>query len=311
MSAEVIVTSKEESAFRLDKLLSLRFPNHSRSYFEFLIDSGCVLVNGSRIKKREKTEEGDEVEVCFLATPELSFEPENIPLNILYEDDEILAINKPPGLVVHPAAGHYQGTFLNALLYHCKNLRVEPNLSPAHLRPGIVHRLDKDTSGVLIAAKTMEMHQKLVSLFQSRQIEKLYLAVCLGNPGNITIDAPLKRHPIHRKEMVTCLEGGKNAVSECTVIAQAGELSLVQVKIITGRTHQIRAHFKHINCPIIGDPVYGSSAINQKFGAHRQLLHAASLQLKHPTSAALLKIEAPTPSDFSSFLRKHLNFHSI
>jgi pseudouridine synthase, RluA family len=301
MDSEVIVASKEDASCRLDKALSLRLPKYSRSYFEFLIDQGSVLVNGVSVKKREKLKEGDEIEICFIATPELSFEPENIPLNILYEDEEILAINKPAGLVVHPAVGHFSGTFLNALLYHCKALKPDEN----NLRPGIVHRLDKETTGILLAAKTVEMHHKLVTLFQNRDIEKHYLAVCLGHPGDITIDTGLKRHPVHRKEMLACEDGGRRAITECKVVARSGELSLVDVKIITGRTHQIRAHFKHINCPIIGDPVYGSAAINEKLGASRQLLHAASLTFIHPTTGETLHLKAPLPADLASFLSTH------
>jgi 23S rRNA pseudouridine1911/1915/1917 synthase len=300
-NSEQFCVASQEIHERLDKLLTARLPDYSRTYFQYLIEQGCVLVNGLPCKKREKLKEGDEIEICFALTPEISFEPENIPLDILYEDDHLLAVNKPPGLVVHPAAGHFSGTFLNALLHHCKQLRVTED----NLRPGIVHRLDKDTSGVLLAAKTTEAHQKLVSLFCSRKVEKHYLAVCVGNPGNVTIDAPLKRHPVRRKEMAVCEAGeGKQAVSKCTVKAITETLTLVDIELITGRTHQIRAHLRHKCCPILGDPIYGAISANDRHGIKRQLLHAESVKFEHPFTGKWLELKAPIPSDMSDFIRK-------
>jgi 23S rRNA pseudouridine1911/1915/1917 synthase len=288
-----------EEQIRLDKLLSLRYPGFSRSYFEYLIEEGSVLVNGSRRKKREMLEVGDEIEVCFMTTPEVSFEPEDIPLDILYEDEHLLAINKPVGLVVHPGAGHWRGTFLNALLHHCKTLAV----TPENNRPGIVHRLDKDTSGVLLAAKTETMHRALVSLFCNREIEKTYLAICIGNPGDGLIDAPLARHPIYRKQMVVA-ENGKEAKSFCKVLSNDGDLTVVQVELITGRTHQIRAHLKYRGTPVLGDPVYGSLSANKTYSADRQLLHAERISFYHPITKQKLTISAPIPTDMLKFLGK-------
>ncbi len=290
---ETLFVTPEMLHTRLDRLLTQTFPTHSRTYFQYLIDSGLVLVNGNPVKKRETVDIGDEIEVCFELTPELSLEAENIPLDILYEDDYLISVNKPAGMVTHPAPGHPNGTFVNALLYHCKNLPVMENL-----RPGIVHRLDKDTSGVLIAAKTTECHQKLVELFASRQMKKHYLAICLGNPGNRTIEAPIKRHPVRRQEMAVD-PTGKPATSICHVIKTQGELSWVDVQLITGRTHQIRVHMKHIGTPILGDPVYGRAAANEKHGARRQLLHAKNLSLVHPMTGAPLSLEAPVPLEFN------------
>jgi 23S rRNA pseudouridine1911/1915/1917 synthase len=291
---EIILVNAQEEGLRLDSLLAQRFPSYSRTYFQFLIEEGCVLVGGQVLKKREKPREGDEIEICFLLTPELALEPENIPLEILYEDEHLLAVNKPVGMVVHPAPGHPKGTFANALLFHCKKLKREPG----DLRPGIVHRLDKDTSGVLLAAKTQEAHHKLVSLFAERKIEKYYLAICSGRPKQEKIDAPIARDPIHRQQMAISQEKGKEAISLCKVLEERGHFSLVQVQILTGRTHQIRVHFKHIGHPILGDPIYGSSAINKKAGIEKQLLHAHRLKFPHPITSKPLEITAPIPSSF-------------
>jgi 23S rRNA pseudouridine1911/1915/1917 synthase len=280
---------------RLDRLLSRQFPSHSRTYFQSLIEQGFVLVNGMPIKKKDKPKIGDEVEICFQLTPEISLEPENIPLDILYEDEHLLAINKPAGMVTHPAPGHYTKTFVHALLYHCKSL---PNADT--LRPGIVHRLDKDTTGILLAAKTVEAHQKLVEMFCARQLEKLYLAICVGTPGDGTIEAPIKRHPTKRKEMAIDPEG-KPAISTCKVVAYDGKLSLVEVQLITGRTHQIRVHLKHKGAPILGDAVYGSPAWNKKYETSRQMLHAWSLKFRHPVTGAAISLKAPIPDDYKKF----------
>lgn len=281
-----------EANVRLDKLLHAHFATFSRTYFQGLIAGGFVLVNGKVVKKKDKPNIGDEIEVCFQLTEEISLEPENIPLDILYEDDHLLAVHKPAGMVVHPAAGHPRGTFVHALLYHCKNLPFGNTF-----RPGIVHRLDKDTSGVLLAAKTYEVHQKLIELFSSRSIEKTYLAICAGNPGSTVVNAPIGRHPQRRQEMAV-VENGKEAISQIRTLKIEKELSLVEIKPKTGRTHQIRVHLKHLGTPVLGDPVYGSPAANKKHQALRQLLHAQSLKFVHPISQQILELAAPLPLDF-------------
>jgi 23S rRNA pseudouridine1911/1915/1917 synthase len=291
-STENVIVTDEMIQERLDRLLSRQFPTYSRTYFQYLIEQGFVLVNGLPIKKKDKPKAGDEIEICFQLTPEISLEPENIPLDILYEDEHLLAINKPAGMVTHPAPGHYSKTFVHGLLYHCKSLPQGDTL-----RPGIVHRLDKDTSGVLLAAKTSEAHQKLVEMFCERKLEKTYLALCIGTPGNGTIEAPIKRHPTRRKEMAVD-PTGKPATSICKVLAFDGKLSLVEVQLITGRTHQIRVHLKHKGAPILGDPVYGAPAWNKKYEASRQMLHAYRLKLRHPLTGNLLDLKAPLPEDF-------------
>lgn len=296
---ENLLFSEQDIELRLDKWLSLKYPMHSRTYFQGLIEDGAVLINGVPCKKRHKPNIGDEIEVCFALTKELSLEPENIPLDILYEDDDLLVINKKAGMVVHPAPGHPGGTFVNALLFHCKSLKTEMN-DP--LRPGIVHRLDKDTSGVLVAAKTSYAHRFLVSAFSERRVKKQYLAICLGHPAARTIEAPLGRHKTKRQEMAVCEEGGKPATTILSMVNKGPHTSSVLVELITGRTHQIRVHLKHIGCPILGDPLYGQSFANTKYGASRQLLHAKELSLPHPRTGKILSFTAQVPSDMQLFL---------
>jgi 23S rRNA pseudouridine1911/1915/1917 synthase len=291
-STENLIVSDEMTQHRLDRLLCQQYPTYSRTYFQYLIEQGFVLVNGLPLKKKDKPKLGDEIEICFQLTPEISLEPENIPLEILYEDEHLLAVNKPAGMVTHPAPGHYTGTFVHALLYHCKTLPLGDTL-----RPGIVHRLDKDTSGVLLAAKTSEAHQKLVEMFCERKLEKSYLAICVGTPGNGTIEAPIKRHPTKRKEMAVD-PTGKPATSITNILAFDGKLSLVEVKLITGRTHQIRVHLKHKGAPILGDPVYGSPAWNKQYDAPRQMLHAYRLSFSHPITGVRIDLKAPLTEDF-------------
>lgn len=290
---DTLLVTSEDVDLRLDKLLSLKFPKYSRTYFQSLVEKGQVLVNGMPCKKREKPSEGDEIDICFALSPEISLEPENIPLDILFEDESLLIVNKPSSMVVHPAPGHPQHTFVNALLYHCQQLPIDP-LAP--LRPGIVHRLDKDTSGALIAAKTSFAHRALVEMFSERKIQKTYKTLCLNKPLVQEIIAPLKRHPTKRQEMAVCSDG-KDAITRVQVLSHDQNISLVQVQLITGRTHQIRVHFKHIGCPILGDPVYGISGSNQKWGISRQMLHAETLDFTHPITGEQIHVCAPLPAD--------------
>ncbi|MES2273619.1 MAG: RluA family pseudouridine synthase, partial [Chlamydiota bacterium] len=292
-----LFAGEDDEGVRIDKLLASRFPHLSRTYFQHLIEIGCVLINGKPVKKRILPEEGDEIEICFQATPETSLQAESIPLEILYEDEYLLAINKPAGMVVHPAPGHWSGTFVNALLGHCQN--IAPGTDP--LRPGIVHRLDKDTTGVLVAAKTTAAHQNLIELFSNRQMEKLYLAICSGRPQNGVVNLPIGRHPVHRKEM-TVLPDGREAITELQVAAFNDQSSLVLIRPRTGRTHQIRVHLKHLGCPILGDPVYGKRSDLQ--GPNRQLLHAYRLAFDHPITGVPMRLCAPIPDDLKVWMRR-------
>ncbi|PIS01810.1 MAG: RluA family pseudouridine synthase [Chlamydiae bacterium CG10_big_fil_rev_8_21_14_0_10_35_9] len=301
METETIIVSDDEKDMRIDKLLSNRFEIHSRSYFQYLIENQCVLLNGQVIKKRAVPSVGDEISIFFQLTEEILATPENIPLNILFEDEHIIAINKPASMVTHPAVGNRTKTFVNALLYHCSNLA--PSEDP--LRPGIVHRLDKDTTGVLIAAKTVRAHQALISQFSNRKIEKQYLAICLNHLENQKVDAPIARHPVKRKEMAV-VENGKQAITCFQTIAFQNDLSLVLAKPVTGRTHQIRVHLKHINHPILGDATYGSAKANKKYHVERQLLHAYKLQFTHPITNVAMEIVAPIPEDMKKIIMTHI-----
>lgn len=287
------------SGLRIDQYLTEHFPDQSRSYFQKLIKENLVLLNGKPVKKREKIALGDEIEVCFALTEELSVEPEAISLKILYEDNEIIAIDKPAGMVVHPAPGHFSGTFVNALLHHCPYLPEGPDPK----RPGIVHRLDRETSGVLLAAKTAKAHRALVESFASRKIKKTYLAVCVGTPKEGEHSFPIGRHPTKRKEMAI-VEGGKEAISSVEVCKKDELLSLVKITPKTGRTHQIRVHLRHLKAPVLGDSLYGSTSMNERFEIARQFLHAYQLELSHPLSGEKLIFTAPLPKDMEEFLSK-------
>lgn len=297
--SESLIITKDEAGNRLDKVLAARYPNaHSRTYLQWLIEENHVLVNQKKVKKRIKLEEGDLVEVSFVLTPEVNLNPEEIPLDILYEDDAIIVVNKAAGLVVHPGAGNWTGTFVNALLFHCKQLPEGDGL-----RPGIVHRLDKDTTGLLVAAKTAEAQQKLIDLFSTRQVYKEYLALCIGNPGSGKVDAPIARHPVNRQKMAV-VENGRSAVTHYETLRYNATISSVKLVIETGRTHQIRVHLKHIGNPVLGDQVYGSHSMNEKFKLKRQLLHAYRLRLPHPITGEEMEFEAPVPKDMDQILSK-------
>lgn len=298
MKNNSLLICEKDLGQRLDKLLTKHFPDHSRTYFQHLIENKHILVNGKPVKKRETFYVGDNVTISFEEPPELDVKPENIPLDILFEDEHLLVINKPANFVVHPGPGVHNGTFANALLYHCKQLNTEEFIP---LRPGIVHRLDKDTTGILIAAKTRTCHQKLTEQFANRSIEKHYLAICSSAPPEGLFSAPIKRHPVNRKTMHVS-ENGKEAISHFRLLAKKENLSLVEIKLITGRTHQIRVHLKALNCPILGDPVYGAPSLNQKYNIKRQMLHANNIKFTHPISEVSLELIAPQPKDMKKFI---------
>ncbi|MGE3954624.1 MAG: RluA family pseudouridine synthase [Parachlamydiales bacterium] len=288
---KTIVVDEAQAGLRLDRFLAAHFPDRSRASLQELIEEGRVLVNGAGVKKRTPLAEGDQVAVELVerAPPELKAEA--VELDILYEDEALLVVNKPAGLVVHPGAGNWTGTFAHGLLHHCGELGTG-------LRPGIVHRLDKETSGVLVAAKTEAAQQRLVEAFSSRRVKKVYLALCVGNPGNQTIRKPIGRHPRDRKKWAV-VEGGKEAVTHCEPLASGQGITLVKLGLETGRTHQIRVHMRAVGCPVLGDPVYGDSGMNQKWSADRQMLHAYQIELDHPMSGERRVFRAPLPSDFS------------
>lgn len=303
-----IFITQEETGQRLDKILAARYhPVQSRTYFQFLIQQHRILVNGEFVKKRHIMEVGDEVQIHFILTPEIGLKPEPIPLDVIYEDQEILVVNKPAGMVVHPAPGNWTGTFVNAFLFHCQDLlhpEILSSQSPSFPRPGIVHRLDKETSGLLVAAKTSFAQQRLIELFANRQVYKEYLTVCVGNPGEGEIRLPIGRHTINRKQMTVQKEEGKGrqAITIYKTLKVNDSLSLVSIILATGRTHQIRVHMKYLGTPVLGDSLYGQEKMNKKYGVKRQLLHAYQLRFQHPISKKLLEFKAPIPKDMADFI---------
>ena len=288
-----------EANQRIDKLLVQHYSQvRSRAYFQYLIVHGDVQVNGKPIKKRECPQKGDTIEVHFTLPPTLNAEPEAIPLDTLYEDELLIVINKPAGMVVHPAVGNWNGTVANALLHHCTTLIAQG------VRPGIVHRLDKETSGVLLAAKTRQMQQRLMTLFAERRVSKEYRAICLGHAGSGSIDAPICRDAHHRKKMSVTALGGKAALTHFQTLAYDHAISYVALQPITGRTHQLRVHMSHHGHPILGDHVYGNAQANKRFQVGRQLLHAHKLTLPHPVTGEPLVLEAPIPDNFKRWIQQ-------
>lgn len=300
LSRELLLVSEEDPLCRVDSFLCLKFPDHSRTYFQYLIDNKHIKVNGLPVKKREMLCIGDTIEILFSSKEPLNASPQDIPLNVIYEDEFLLAINKPRNLVVHPAPGNPSNTLVNGLLYHYKDLDLDDLI-----RPGIVHRLDKDTSGVLLIAKTQKAHERLSLAFKERQIHKEYLALCLGNAGSRTIHNHLGRDLVHRKKIVVVEGRGKEAISQLETLNFYNGYSFVKILPLTGRTHQIRVHLQSIGCPVLGDPLYGSLKNNQKLNVHMQMLHAHSLKFKHPFKETFMSLEAEIPADMKE-LKKRL-----
>ena len=288
-----------EGGVRLDKYIEI--DGVSRSRIQKLIDDGCVLVNGETAKARDKVKSGDIIEIDIPDAEPLDALPEDIPLDIVYEDEHLLVINKPQGMVVHPGAGNYSGTLVNALLHHCGD-----SLSGIGgvARPGIVHRIDKETSGLLLVAKTDLAHNSLSAQIKDKTAAREY--ICITN-GNMTvlkgkIDAPIGRHPAVRTKMAVTSKNSKNAVTHFTVTEQLNNASLVECKLETGRTHQIRVHLAYIGHPILGDDVYGAKA--NPYGLRGQALHARKIGFVHPVSGERMEFEKEPPDYFAELIDK-------
>jgi 23S rRNA pseudouridine1911/1915/1917 synthase len=293
----------DQQGDRLDSFLARELPEFSRSRIQALIKDGHILLNGARPKPRQPVTRGDLIAI-HLPEPELAEAvPQDLPLSILFEDDDLIVVAKAPGMVVHPAAGNPDGTLVNALLHHCHGrLAGIGGIG----RPGIVHRLDKDTSGCLVAAKTDLAHQLLVAQFADRSTEKRYLAVTQAAPAKLTdtIFTHIGRHPVNRQKMaVVNPPGGKPAITDYQVLATdpSNGSTLVLCHLHTGRTHQIRVHLAHIATPLVGDPIYAKPA-RQKVQPGRLMLHAWQLGITHPRSGARLAFEAPIPPEFAPWL---------
>ncbi len=286
----------EEHAPRLDLWLHRQFPDQSRTTLQRLIRSGQVLVAGSAVAQRHPIRRGNTVEIEFPDPKPDTLSSEDVPLKVLFEDQHLLVVNKPAGLAVHPGAGRASGTLANALLHHC---RGQLSGIGGVERPGIVHRLDKDTSGCLVVAKTDLAHQKLAAAFQSRTVEKVYLALVWGTPRGLSghIEQPIGRHPVHRKRMGVRPDG-RAAVTDWKLRERLGPATLIECRIQTGRTHQIRVHLAHVDHPVVGDMMYGRTrAPELQQLAARQMLHAWRLAFDHPVDGKRVAFEAPIPED--------------
>lgn len=299
---EFIISSDKELECRLDTLLAQKFPLYSRNYFQYLFEKNAVRINDSIVKKRAKAKLGDRIAIELLEIPQITIKSQPLALNILYEDDHLLAIDKPAGIVVHPAPGSIDNTVVNGLLFYLKDsLAKLPN---GHsLRPGIIHRLDKETSGVLLLAKTEVAYHGMVRLFTARSIKKTYVAICLGKPHLQSIEAPIGRHSKHRQRMAI-QEQGKFALTTFNTLLSNNSFSYLQLRPSTGRTHQIRVHLQSIHCPILGDKIYGSTKLNILYNVTRQLLHARSLEFIHPCTKKSIEITAPIPEDIAAWIKK-------
>ncbi|MGO8931216.1 MAG: RluA family pseudouridine synthase [Limisphaerales bacterium] len=299
---EVLTIEHSLPSERLDTYLRGKFPAVSRGAIQRLIEQGDIRVNGRIIKPTHTPRAGEQVELHWPEARAAEAQPEEMPLDILFEDETLLVLNKPPGLVVHPAAGHEEHTLVNALLHHCAG---QLSGIGGVARPGIVHRLDKETSGCLVVAKNDETHLALSAQFASRKVEKVYHAILCGalprDQGEIR--AAIARHPSHRKRMAVDDDAGREARTDYRVLERLEAATLVEAVLHTGRTHQIRVHFQFIGFPLVGDATYGNRQ-NQHLGdltgysAPRQMLHASRLAFIHPRSAKRLSFEAPRPEDF-------------
>lgn len=297
MEENIVLTATENG--RCDKFIAENVENVSRSYIKKLFEEGKVFVNGKEKSASYKLKVGDEISFTLPEAEEIDAVPENIPLNIVYEDGDVLVINKERGMVVHPAPGNEKGTLVNAVLYHCQG-----NLSGINgkMRPGIVHRIDKDTTGLLVVAKTNDAHLFLSDQLGDRSLSREYYALVHGNikEDKGTIDAPIARSENDRKKMTVTNKNSREAVTDFFVEERFGIYTLVRCKLRTGRTHQIRVHMKHIGHPIVGDKTYGVK--KEEFNLVGQLLHAGKIGFIHPVTKEKVYYTAPLPRDFEKVL---------
>ena len=300
MKQQIVVT---DAGKRLDKLISEQLPELTRSAVQHLMQDGCVTIAGKPVKKNTRASAGDVITVELPEPREVEIEPENIPLDIVYEDEDIIVVNKPKGMVVHPAPGNWSGTLVNALMYHCGDSLSGIN---GEIRPGIVHRIDKDTSGLLVVAKNDRAHQSLAEQIKVHSAGRRYFAVVYGTPREQkgTVNAPIARHPVVRKKMAV-LAGGREAITHYEVLEQYAGYSYLTFLLETGRTHQIRVHMAYIGHPIIGDPLYGPA--KDKWKLQGQCLHAGELTLTHPATGERMTFQAPLPAYFTTVLQKLRN----
>jgi 23S rRNA pseudouridine1911/1915/1917 synthase len=297
MENKQFAVDEDSKNLRLDVFLSSYFKDKSRSYLQNLIEDGYVKVNKNLKKSNYKLKTGDKIDILIPDPIGLNVEAEDIPIDIIYEDSDVIVINKPQNMVVHPAAGIYNGTLVNALLSHCKDLSGINGVA----RPGIVHRIDKDTSGILVVAKNDNAHNKLSEQFKDHSMTRSYIALVEGvlKRDEGTVDEPLGRHPVERIK-IAVIRDGRRAVTHYKVLERFNSNTLVECILETGRTHQIRVHMAHIGHPLVGDPVYGYK--KQRFNLKGQMLHAKKLGFIHPTTSQYVEFQSDLPDYFNKVL---------
>lgn len=290
---------EDRSGERIDKFLSDMLSSYSRSFIQKIINDGNVQVDNKIIKSNYKVQIGNQIQINLPEPENLDVVPENIPLDIVYEDEDLLVVNKPKGMVVHPSAGHTSGTLVNALMYHCKDSLSGIN---GVLRPGIVHRIDMDTTGLLVVCKNDEAHISLAKQLKEHSITRYYYAICYNSFSEErgTVDAPIGRHPIERKKMAINYKNGKEAVTHYEVLKNFSNYSYIRCKLETGRTHQIRVHMASISHPLLGDSVYCNAKC--PYNLTGQTLHAGVLGFIHPRTNKYMEFSAPLPEYFEKLL---------
>lgn len=296
---EILTITENEAGQRADVVLAAML-ELTRSNMQKLLDEGRAVKGTKVIKSNYKVKLGDEIIVTLPEPQPLDVQPENIPLDIIYEDEDVVVVNKARGMVVHPAAGNYSGTLVNALLYHCKNLSGINGV----IRPGIVHRLDKDTSGIMICAKNDAAHVSLSEQIQSKTAQRTYLAVVRGNikTDSGVIETQISRDKDDRKKMAVVKEAGRNAITEYEVVERFGKYTIVKCKLKTGRTHQIRVHMEYLGYPLVGDPKY--SPMKTPFSINGQALHSLTLAFDHPRTGERMEFEAKLPEDLHKIVTR-------
>ena len=286
---------------RVDKSLADYFDDYSRSFLKKLLDDGNVLVNDKKAKPSLKIASGDKIDITIPDISPVEIEPEDIPLDIVYEDDDIIIVNKPKGMVVHPAPGHYSGTLVNAIMYHCKDSLSGIN---GQIRPGIVHRIDMDTTGSLIVCKNDESHVNIAEQIKEHTVNRIYVGIVCGNvtEDEGTIEGAIGRHPVDRKKMAVNEKNGKPAITHYKVLERFGNYTYMQFRLETGRTHQIRVHMASIGHPLLGDTLYSSGRSPFKH-LQGQTLHAKTIGFVHPKSGEYMEFSAPLPEYFDNLLK--------
>ncbi len=300
MERQVFIVDDQEEDTRLDLYLSNQLDQLSRSFIQKLIEQEKIKINGNREKlKKYKVKENDIIEIEIPLPEKLDIKQENIPVPIIYEDEDVIVVDKPRGMVVHPAPGNYTGTLVNALLYHCKTLSSINGI----IRPGIVHRIDKDTSGLLMVAKNDKAHRSLAEQLKAHSIHRVYAALVHGNikEEKGTIHAPIGRHPVDRLKMAVTERNSKDAITHFKVMQRFGNYTLIEAKLETGRTHQIRVHMAYIQHPLVGDPVYGLK--KEKYNLQGQALHAKELGFVHPSTGTYMEFKSSLPDYFDKLLQ--------